>query len=121
MSRETIFAEINIERIRQDKMWGTAFDDKNTLNDWATYFAGYAYKASPLKKDDAHSRAELVKLATMAVAAIEAHDRNGGFPARHYDVPQKGTQSSGDEKVCNCGWKTLHSVGCPARDTSSDV
>jgi hypothetical protein len=81
----TIFDEIQGERAYQDKKWGTSFDDKNTTNDWVTYIDQYAGKASPLTKDDTTSRIAFLKVAALAVAAIEALDRNGSFPKRHYD------------------------------------
>lgn len=84
--RKPIFEEVDHERERQELKWGTDFDDQNTVNDWCAYFAKYAVNSAPLDKDDVYSRRELVKLAALAVAAIEAHDRNGGFPPRHYDT-----------------------------------
>jgi len=84
---EKLFAEIAKERTRQDSLWGHVFDDKNTTNDWCSYFVKYAVYAAPLHKDDEFSRRNIVKLAALAVAALEAHDRNGSFPPRHYDSP----------------------------------
>lgn len=83
--RAAIYEEIDRERERQEAKWGSDFDDQNTVNDWCSYFVKYAVHAAPLDKDDTYSRRELVKLAALAAAAIEAHDRNGGFPPRHYD------------------------------------
>lgn len=82
-----ILEAIKTEREYQDTKWGTTFDDKNTLNDWAAYIGIYTAKATDM--GNAHfpemQRKALLKVATLAVAALETMDRNGGFPARHYD------------------------------------
>ena len=94
--RESIFAEIDKERSYQDGKFGTSFDDKNTLNDWVTFITRYAgeaaFVANGAKADTIPfsirlaQRQKLVKVAALAVAAIEAFDRNGqNFPRRHYD------------------------------------
>jgi hypothetical protein len=80
-----IIDEILAERAYQDQKWGTAFDDKNTINDWGTYIGIYLAKATNMGADAAEQRKQLVKVATLAVAAIQTFDRNAGFPARHYD------------------------------------
>jgi len=75
--------EIAVERQYQDEMWGSEFDDKNTVNDWITYMARYASNAGTATP--AGQRVALVKVAALAVAAVEAFDRNEGFPPRHYE------------------------------------
>lgn len=77
--------EIKAERAYQDGKWGTAFDDKNTVNDWGAYIGSYTGNATNMNATPAQQRKALVKVASLAVAAIEAFDRNNGFPARHYD------------------------------------
>lgn len=85
MIRDTIFQQINDERRYQDTVWGTAFDDKNTLNDWLQYINQYGSKASKMGVRPEEQRAMLVKVAALAVAALETFDRNNGFAPRHYD------------------------------------
>lgn len=85
MSLYSIQQEVAQERLYQDQKWGHEFDDKNTLNDWNTYLGIYAAKATALGTPSAEQRAQMVKVAAIAVAALEAFDRNNGFPARHYD------------------------------------
>lgn len=80
-----IFAEIEKEREYQDSKWGTDFDDKNTLNDWCSYIVNYLGKAIAMKNTKEEQRIFLIKVATLSVAALEAFDRNHGFPNRHYD------------------------------------
>ena len=82
-SRALIFHEIDREREHQDKKWGHDFDDKNTVNDWTAYIARYSSNASFTNYGECQREA-LLKTAALAVAAIEAFDRNDGFPLRHY-------------------------------------
>lgn len=84
--QQNIINEIKAERDYQDKKWGYEFDDKNTLNDWATYINIYLAKATAMGIQKEEQRKMLVKVATLAVAALETFDRNGGFPNRHYDT-----------------------------------
>lgn len=83
--RDGIYAAIDVERDYQDDRWGTAFDDLNTSNDWCSYICRYATNAASFNASPAHFREQMVKVAALAVAAIEATDRNMGLPKRHYD------------------------------------
>lgn len=84
-AQRQIFNEIQAERLYQDNKWGTEFDDKNTLNDWIVYINNYAAKAAFMGNTPEEQRAALIKVASLAVAALETFDRNNGFPKRHYD------------------------------------
>jgi hypothetical protein len=81
----TLIDEILKERKYQDEKWGTEFDDKNTLNDWAAYIGRYTGNAISIDSPPKTQRKQLLKVATIAVAAVQAFDRNGGFPSRHYE------------------------------------
>lgn len=86
-TRPQIFADIEKERAYQDEKWGTQFDDRNTINDWAAYITLYlGERATKMGRTPAEQREGLVKVATLAIAAIETFDRNQGFPPRHYDL-----------------------------------
>ena len=85
MSRVTIFEEIEKEREYQDGKFGSEFDDKNTVNDWVTYVNRYASDAAFTGSPDMQ-RTKLLKVATLAVAALETFDRNDGFAVRHYEL-----------------------------------
>lgn len=92
MAREDILADINDERVYQDDKWGTEFDDKNTVNDFAIYICRYASNAAFVEEAVkasavAAQRNQLIKVAALAVAAIETIDRNGQLENRHYDSP----------------------------------
>lgn len=81
-ARQAIYAEIEQEREYQNERWGTDTDDtKNTPWMWAAYIAQYATrwmrgKFMPLDREDTMSfRACMVKVAGLAVAAVESIDR----------------------------------------------
>lgn len=77
---------IEQERKYQDGKWGTTFDDKNTANDWVAYISNYLGKSVTLPWDEEIFHCNMVKVAALAVAALESLDRNNGMPPRHYDV-----------------------------------
>jgi hypothetical protein len=85
--RITLFDQIATERQYQDQRWGTEFDDKNTLNDWAAYINVYLTRALCMENvgKPENQRIAMVKVAALSVAALEAFDRNGKFAPRHYD------------------------------------
>lgn len=85
MERRKIFDQIELERKYQDKKWGDEFDRKNTVNDWATYINIYLSRATTMGVSKEEQRKAMVKVATLAVAALERFDENGGFAPRHYD------------------------------------
>ena len=72
-----IIAEISAERRSQDARWGgSTHDDQHTVNEWRQYIE---YQAAYLTGTDVRgSRARLVKIAALAVAAIESADRHDG-------------------------------------------
>lgn len=63
-----ILDEIRQERGYQRTKYGTDFDDANTMQDWAAFIMSYLASGRP-------PREALLKVATLAVAAIEAIDR----------------------------------------------
>jgi hypothetical protein len=101
VTEEKVFNEI-VEAIRAERMyqiekWGDTFDDNNTINDWVCYIIQYAGSAAPLLKDDELSRKKLIKVATLAISAIMALERNESFPYRHYDErPREDRQYNDD-------------------------
>lgn len=81
MTREEIFKEIVAEREYQDKKWGTAFDDKNTVNDWVSYLVKYTGMAVTLPWDRTAFRTAIKKVAAICFAILERDE----YPKRHYD------------------------------------
>lgn len=74
----SVYDELKAERDYQTEKWGTAFDDKNTPYNWAAYVTQYATRnligdPSAVSKDK--FRADMVKVAALAIAAIESIDR----------------------------------------------
>jgi hypothetical protein len=86
MNRDEIFTAIAAERNYQDSVWGTDFDDKNTPNDWVSYFPKYIARACTVEVTTQDFRSAMIKTAALAVAALEALERNDGeLIKRHYD------------------------------------
>jgi hypothetical protein len=82
---DVVIDEICVEREYQCAQWGTEFDDANTLNDWVTYITTYAATAAGMDTPPEKQRENMLKVATLAIAAIESFDRNGQFAPRHYE------------------------------------
>lgn len=80
-----IFNDILKEREYQNRKWGVSVDDKNTINDWTSFMVNYLGKAIAMANSKEEQRLYLIKVAALAVAALESFDRNNGFPNRHYD------------------------------------
>ena len=85
MNRREIFDAIQSERDYQDNRWGTDFDDENTVNDWGTYVNQYVARATKMGATTDEQKQALVKVAAIAVAALETIGRNGKLALRHYD------------------------------------
>jgi len=85
MSLTSVLEEIRAEREYQDSQWGIEFDDKNTLNDWLAYITMYAGQAARMDTPPIDQRKNMLKVAALAVAALEAFDRNQQFAPRHYE------------------------------------
>jgi hypothetical protein len=77
--RDIILEEIDKERDYQVGIWSADNDNKNTINDWITYICSYATKGRASSKE---FREMMVKVGALAVAAIEAYDRNHGHVPR---------------------------------------
>lgn len=79
-----ILDEIKAERVRQDLKWGgSVHDDQHSMNDWITFITAYATKEydcceQHIAGDLFVFRDNAVKVAALAVAAIEWVDRKEG-------------------------------------------
>lgn len=72
LNRKTIYDEIDNEREYQDKKWGgTSFDDAQTEQQWIEYIKQYAIG----QRGSNNFRERMIKVAALAVAAIESYDR----------------------------------------------
>lgn len=65
-------------------MWGTDFDSKNTLNDWAAYINIYLGQALKMGATTDEVRKNLRKAAGLALSALRWAE-GGGVAPRHYD------------------------------------
>ena len=83
--RKRAYAEIEQERYYQIERWGHEFDKKNTRNDWVVYCIHYLTRASAMIAAEDEFNRNMIKVATLAVAAIENSFVNDGTAPRHYD------------------------------------
>lgn len=84
MDRKQIYNQIDTELDYAHGKWGTEFDSKNTLNDWAAYTNIYLAKATAMAADQTTQKANLIKATGLLISAIEWLD-SGTMPKRHYD------------------------------------
>ena len=94
MDRQSIFAEIQDERARQDEKWGGPdHDDGHTSHDWIAYIVRHMgkgmYPAGP-----SVFRRQMIRVAALAVAAVESIDRSGSRTERADPVPAARCPSS---------------------------
>jgi len=90
MNRSEVYAAIDAERAYQAK-WGLEFDHANTPNDWVTYIVKYLGQCVTLPWNGDTFRKQMVKVAALAVAALEQYD----YAPSHYDeanVSRLGTK-----------------------------
>ena len=80
---DNILAEIKKERERQLELAHGGdteeFDRGNSANDWIAYVSAYAGRAArKVSRNDRQGenfRANMIKVAALAVAAVQAHDK----------------------------------------------
>jgi hypothetical protein len=80
----TIYEEIEKEREHAKTRYSVSWDSRNTINDWTAYIVSYLGKAVVYPFNGARWRETMIKIAGLAVSAIEAYDTTGLHP-RHYD------------------------------------
>ena len=77
-SMRDIFDEIVRERIAQDEKWGgSPHDDEHSLFDWVGFIRHHANRAVGGRAKDDY-RKQMIRVATLACAAIQAFDRKVG-------------------------------------------
>lgn len=85
-TRESILAEVSAERDYQDQKFGGAdVDDReNGPFEWVAYITSYATRWFPggfppfSGTTQSAFRTSMIKVAALAVAAVEQYDRKGG-------------------------------------------
>ncbi len=78
MTDMTVYDEIRAERDRQDAEWGQEHDDGHSGYDWEYLVARYGDSLATRARvggDMAAWRRRMLQAATLAVAAVEWHDR----------------------------------------------
>jgi hypothetical protein len=85
LNRQEIYAALEKERAYQVNRWGNDADDtKNEPNDWVAFIAHHSTRwfkggFAPYDKATVDAfRVQMLKVATLAVAAIESLDRQRG-------------------------------------------
>jgi hypothetical protein len=89
---KAVFYEIQRERVGQDHQWGgPAHDDQHAVDEWMDFIQAQIQKCDNEVIRHLHdhvavkrlTRARLVKIAALAVAGIEAIDRQAGEGPHH--------------------------------------
>lgn len=73
---EEIIEKIKQEREKQIEQWGNDFDDTNTAHDWTSYVCHYATEASWNPWDEEKFEKNMLKAASVAIAALQSLYRN---------------------------------------------
>lgn len=80
MSQESILDEVRQERALQDRLFGGAdHDDRHMPNEWIAILTRHLGLAAgdAADIDPARFRRQMVRIAALGVAAVEAMDRRG--------------------------------------------
>lgn len=76
--RPTVYDQILAERNRQDRKWGGPDHDRqHSDNDWLAYIVKHAGKAVKWPFDRVIFRRQMIRVAALAVAAVEVLDQKG--------------------------------------------
>lgn len=73
-----VLAEVAKERAYQTQKWGNTFDDGNSQQDWAAFIMHYTAVGITSRLGAAAGRPfrqAMIKVAALAIAAVEAEDR----------------------------------------------
>lgn len=80
-NRQFIYAEIEQERVAQDREWGGAeHDDTHDRVDWGSFIGRHLGRALDAPIEAATFRRQMVRVAALATAAIEWFDRRSQEP-----------------------------------------
>jgi hypothetical protein len=96
-ARLKVYAEISTERTRQDlEHGGPGHDDAHTQDEWTWLISDHNQRA--LQGNGRFFRRQMVRVAALAIAAIEAHDRTAAAPSQTSAVPDAtGHHETGGE------------------------
>lgn len=86
----SIYDEIKEERTRQREEWGGADHDiKHNTHDWIAFIAKHLGKAVMWPFDKKVYRYQLIRVAALAVAAVEAFDLLMSMEDNIYNDPER--------------------------------
>lgn len=75
---ERVIGDVLLERQYQDEEWGGAeHDDTHTRQEWVTFLVEHLGRVAGAESREQY-RHQLVRVAALALAAIESNDRGGG-------------------------------------------
>ena len=80
--------EVNAERTRQRVQWGDDHDQRHNAHDWIALITEHAGRALEAHHRNAYSpayRQQLIRVAALAVAAVEALDANNSLGSNGSD------------------------------------
>jgi len=101
-----VLGEVEAERARQDGKWGgPANDDQYNPLDWHEMIAdynGWARRMAAMGSLD-RARKRYIQIAALAVAAVEAMDRQTNRPAAKMAAQMARPVCDVDEGPCSCG------------------
>lgn len=79
VDKEQIIREILAERKYQDEKWGgPEHDDHHNDRDWIAFITDHAGRSLTWPWDGKKFRAQMIKVAAVAMAAVEWYDRHEG-------------------------------------------
>lgn len=93
-----IFNEISRERMAQDAKWGgPAHDDQHSHADWRAFIYDHTDRAVEGRKHERY-RYQMIRVAALAIAAIQSFDRKKGNGCRYCDEGNPRVPSSVSDK-----------------------
>lgn len=98
-AQSTVYAEIKVERASQDAKWGGPdHDDEHESEDWFSFIQEHLDRA---ENPDVY-RMQMIRVAALAVAAIESFDRKRA--SAQPPAPAPSGENACDEKQCPHGY-----------------
>jgi hypothetical protein len=109
-----VYGDIRAERARQDAKWGgPEHDDEHDILDWVGFVHEHAERA---RWDD--YRQQMLRVAALAVAAIQSHDRKAPAPPG----PERGADDDATHPRCAHDWCLRGpNKDCPRRQDAPAV
>jgi hypothetical protein len=90
MTTKEVLAQVVQEVQRAREMWGTRFDEKNTLNDWIAYVSIYLGRAAVMGTPKEEVKKNIRKAAALVFSALYWAE-NDSLAPRHYDDEPRPT------------------------------